>query len=346
MRHFLGFDPPPLPDIRIEAACDYRELRDALFVPSYSALYDRHRDRIPASLVVRKRRGVVSKCPQRLCEQDLTGLRTLDRALFAGSIGYDHYGHFITEQIARLWPLLDDRWADWPLLFHCGRPMHPQYILHRDYHSFAPYQQALLESIPGFAADRLLFLDHPVRIRHALLPDPAFVTHQLGATCLRTLTRRCAEAHLPPGPGPRRKKLYFSRTRLSDQQRKVAGEARLQQRLVEQFGFELCHPQELDFAAQVRLINSADVVAGTVGSALHNLLFATAPGTRLLCFCNQDVNPNYFIVDALSQADAWYLRCTTEFDSPNQPIELDLDSALRLFEQANRTPPTAGPTVA
>lgn len=62
--------------------------------------------------------------------------------------------------------------------------------------------------------------------------------------------------------------------------RKVRNEADLR-RMLAQRGFECVYPEEMDFAAQVRLFSRAKLVIGQHGAGLSNLLFMQ-PGTRLI----------------------------------------------------------------
>jgi len=333
MRYFHGFDSDPRPDITLGRSCSLNEVRDAIFVPDYSALYDADGERVSNSVVVRKHRGVVSLGPQRLSNAGLSEIKPVDRALFIGSLGFDQYGHYITEQIARLWPLLGGDLGDWPLVFHCGRPMVNQQILHYDFSTFLPYQKAVLEAIPGFNADRLLFTKQPLRISRAILPGASFVTRVSACTGHVNLTHRCAENVLRGKDIVGDRRLYFSRTGLSDELRKVDGELQFEQILAKDYGFEIIHAQQLDFSQQVVLINSARVVAGTVGSALHTLLFSLVQDQQLICFCDSQPNENYFLVDALLDGVAHYLRCISEFDQPKQHVSIDIPSALRYLNE-------------
>lgn len=333
MRFFHGFDSDPQPDITIGSNCSLGEFRDAVFVPDYSALYDADGKRIGNSVVVRKHRGVVSLGPQHLSSADLNGIKPVDRAMFIGSLGFDQYGHYITEQIARLWPLPGGEFSDWPLVFHCGRPMVNQRIPHYEFSTFLPYQKAVLEAIPGFSADRLLFARQPLRISRAILPEASFVTRASACAGHVRLTHCCAENVLRGKDIGGDRRLYFSRTALGNELRKVDGELQFEQILAKDYGFEIIHAQQRDFSQQVALINSARVVAGTVGSALHNLLFSLVQDQQLICFCDSRPNENYFLVDALLNGDAHYLRCISEFEQPKQHVSIDIPTALRYLNE-------------
>jgi capsular polysaccharide biosynthesis protein len=74
---------------------------------------------------------------------------------------------------------------------------------------------------------------------------------------------------------PRPRRLYVSRARVA--RRHVANEAELVA-MLERHGFETVHPQTLGVSEQIELFAGAEVVLGSFGSGLTNLIFSP-PGT-------------------------------------------------------------------
>jgi capsular polysaccharide biosynthesis protein len=82
----------------------------------------------------------------------------------------------------------------------------------------------------------------------------------------------------PDAAGPRF--VYLSRRRLAGSSRVMTNEGALIRRLAE-LGFACVDPQELDLAAQARLMARAEIVVGQFGAALWNLGFAPPGGVAI-----------------------------------------------------------------
>ncbi len=129
-------------------------------------------------------------------------------------------------------------------------------------------------------------------------------------------------------------KLYFSRSRLGDCLRRSLNEEPLEQALESQ-GFVVVHPQDCNLAEVIRLVNQAGVIAGSCGSAMHNVLFRL-PGAPLttLNFAHGLPATNAALVEAASGVSRnLYLRSTEEGpacdggDGPNS-LRFDLERCL------------------
>ncbi|MFM7675864.1 MAG: glycosyltransferase 61 family protein [Synechococcus sp.] len=121
----------------------------------------------------------------------------------------------------------------------------------------------------------------------------------------------------PGGSEDSRKALvYFSRSRLCDGLRSSVNEEDLELRL-EAMGFETLHPQLLSLREICSVVNSARLIAGSCGSAMHNVLFsAEGPPPATLNFAHFlpaanftmiesccDISTNYYTLSAREVSD-------------------------------------------
>jgi O-antigen biosynthesis protein WbqL len=75
-------------------------------------------------------------------------------------------------------------------------------------------------------------------------------------------------------------RIYLSRRKFRSGWHKLRNEDEVEQ-VMERLGFAIVHPQLLSIREQLRLMASADVIAGEYGSALHNAMFSRA-GTKII----------------------------------------------------------------
>lgn len=87
---------------------------------------------------------------------------------------------------------------------------------------------------------------------------------------------------------PATKRLYISRSRALG--RTLANEDQVL-KVLNAYGFETVHTQDLSVLDQVQLFSSAEIVISPTGSALTNLTFAK-PGTKVLEFFSTDFQPS------------------------------------------------------
>lgn len=137
------------------------------------------------------------------------------------------------------------------------------------------------------AEKRFIRCSGPVRVERLVVPQyhaqPEFTGPQVldlleSAVKAKVVGKRSA----PPG-----RRLYVSRGR---SRRRLAGEELLEERLKE-IGFTILHGEDLSFAEQVRIFDEAEIVAGTHGAGLANVVWCR-PGCRVI-----EIFPSNYILD-------------------------------------------------
>ncbi|MFT4085065.1 MAG: glycosyltransferase family 61 protein [Nocardioides sp.] len=205
-----------------------------------------------------------------------------------------HFGHVLTEMLSRMWA-----WEE-------ARARHPGLRIlmatssnkERD---LTAHERALLRTF-GVGEDRITFCYRPVRVRTLLAATPMFAQPGYlhpeitdlwdrvgvalaargpaagGPTTGGPTTGGPTTGELAIGRAPRR--IFVSRrTRLRACENAAEVEA-----LFVGHGFEVVHPEEHPFEAQVELFRRAEVIAGYAGSGLFTLMFAETP-KHLILIC-------------------------------------------------------------
>ncbi|MEO0487453.1 MAG: FkbM family methyltransferase [Pseudomonadota bacterium] len=178
------------------------------------------------------------------------------RWLFGGRY-HPHFGHFLTETLSRLWAL--DH-LDQPVK---GVVFFPVYTLPADevansFKSFAEILDAPFD---------VKLLDGFHRVEELVVAPQGNGLHELmlGTPEFRQFIKDHIRTDLPPVNCP---KLYISRSRFQDKQRRFLGEERLEALLAEE-GYTVFHPQEHSWRDQLRHYRGAKQILGPDGSFFH-----------------------------------------------------------------------------
>ncbi|HMJ73584.1 MAG TPA: glycosyltransferase 61 family protein [Solirubrobacterales bacterium] len=201
--------------------------------------------------------------PERLPDGDVVHVYEED-VIWGGTLT-PHYGHFLTESIARLWPLLPGHsLAGLPVVF--TRP------------NAAPFVRDWIDGFGGSTVE--LPEQGVVRFRRMFVAEPAWRHDAWIAPEIRDIhlsARRGLE--VPPSRG--HDVLWLSRSAL-DPDRIPYDEGLLEWILADHV--TIVHPETMTLAEQIAMLEGSRAVAGVVGSAFHTLLLAEAlPACLYLC---------------------------------------------------------------
>lgn len=179
--------------------------------------------------------------------------------LWGGLINNAHFGHFISESLARLWAL-DILCPPASLVFFTRLPMQP----------LPPWARGLLDLLaPGIA---LTQVRAPLRLGRLVVPEQACLPSGVmrGDPLNRAFLHRrlCPDADAVAavwGTAPRR--LYVSRSGLTGEAQ-ILGEDRIERRMQAE-GYRVIHPETLPIRDQLALYAGAERLVFAEGSALH-----------------------------------------------------------------------------
>lgn len=185
-----------------------------------------------------------------------------------------HFGHFVIETLSTLWPTGEEPAG---LVFHkyLRRPVQREEWMLRLL-ELAGYGGLAVEVVTGRRS---------LRVEQLVVPSRSVVANGWGHPQAREVWERVAAPY--SGGGPRR--VFLTRTAFHEDQRRrdgrrVRSTPERDQALDRAFaavGFEVVAPETLSIEDQLRLVASAEVLAGGSGSALHLSAFAPR-GARVL----------------------------------------------------------------
>ena len=200
--------------------------------------------------------------------------------LLAGP-GYTIYGHWLVDLLPKLY-LLRAAAQDISSL---------RYIIPHDVPQFALTWLKLLgireEQLVPIAAWETLTCDEvliPTTLHNGVRVSPVFFD-------VREFLIRAVEAAAGPiGGGSYGERLFISRS-AAPQTRLLVNRAEIE-RLAEDSGFTIVHPQAMPIPEQVQLFRNATVVAGEYGSGLHGTIFSRC-GTRVCAIRGDALHPAF-----------------------------------------------------
>lgn len=197
--------------------------------------------------------------------------------LFAEMV-FGHFGHMIVDTPSRLWPLHTGLMRPDDVAGSVALPMLGAGTSPQDLPRFA---RILLEAM-SVAPGNLTFLNQPTRVER-LVVARRFSPHLGGAYPQFNAVTQAAGRVIGARSrlsGPLPKRLFLSRSRLSDDPRGGPAQAVLD-KVFESRGFSIIHPQELPLEDQIAMVRAAERIAGPFGSQLHLCAFSETPGLKL-----------------------------------------------------------------
>lgn len=207
----------------------------------------------------------------------------------------DHYGHFLTEFLSRLWPDLDfaefDHVVAFPFIF--GR-------------NIREYQRDLVERLVGHDLySRLTITKGDVLFESLTIPAPMIVLNRAIHPSVKRIYENALNSNSVRSEDGAVCKVFLSRSSQLKNQR--ISNIQAVEAVFSEFGFDIFYPEKMAIDDQLRLYGEAAVLAGFSGSALHNVVF-TPPGT-LLIEVGDERSPKAFLktqsmLNAVSQANA------------------------------------------
>lgn len=254
---------------------------------------------------------------------------TIREPVLYQSLCINHWGHFLIESIARLWPR--EKYPEFATMkgafLPFGWPEHD----HPNIKEFLRLAQAQPTPSPDLASF--------VKLEKCFVPAATYSEGLEAYTAHSAATRRVAARYLEGRPYRRDPRpVYLSRTRLLDPnaRRVFLNEEALEDALAAR-GFRIVYPEELTLGEQIEMFNTCSFIAGCWGSAFHGVLFSLQGAALTTCILTGPFAPgNYIMIDAAAGQDSHYLavmrRETTSDPTVKQrALTIDIDAVLGHF---------------
>jgi capsular polysaccharide biosynthesis protein len=188
----------------------------------------------------------------------------------------------------------------------------------------------------GISDDRLIISTNaPIRMLEAIFPvpisDPPWVFAPYAIRFLEGLATRVQAAH-PVGAAAAPERIYLSRNRFG--KRVLLNEDEVTEFLVRR-GYRVLHPEQLSFTEQVIALSRARYVAGNMGAALTNAVFAPR-GVRMLALATEHM-PDDFFWDITAQKGGRYISLHGQATDPERHMQsdftIDMERLRRVFAE-------------
>jgi len=176
-----------------------------------------------------------------------------------------HFGHALTEQIARLWA--------WPEAKRRHPDLKALVLTNRKRTTVAGWEYRLYQAA-GIAPEDLVLADRPVRVERLLAGTPMFTQPEYIHAEIAEVYRRIGDdlaAEAPDRDYPER--IFCSRR---NDKRSCHNTPDVEAFFAER-GFEIVYPEDYPLPEQVRMFRSATDLAGFGGSAMFTMAFVPEP---------------------------------------------------------------------
>ena len=197
-----------------------------------------------------------------------------------------HFGHFMTEDIAKLWGWEAAR-ADHPdikiLLSTLERQGRPSTV-----------QRTLLEAW-GISPTDVVCIDRPVRVDLLVGATQMFYNGIYVHPEMHGIWGRLRDRLRPADNGEQPRRLFA--TRPADALRPCRNADQVEA-LFAEYGFEIVRPELLSIPEQVDLFAGAEVIAGFAGSALFNGIYKTGPARWIVISSDRYLSRNEWAIAA------------------------------------------------
>jgi hypothetical protein len=290
---------------------EIHEYENVLFVPRLHAVYYDNGELMLTSTLKRYSSQIqVNNPPSFIDIQQEKHSAVIDKTLFGGVI-FIHFGHFLLESLSRLWPLavsdMEKELFEYDVLY-CT----PNHQTGAITYSVTKVKQTIFENLNINITPNIRILNQPVLIHKLIIPDQAVILeseiYPIFRTLLKTAGDRIIRMYGQPRKNEYKDKVYLSRSNLSFPQRTCVNEKRLED-ILKNHGFGIFHPQEMSLADQIDILNRAEIIVGTEGSAFHTMLFSEISGKTILCLTHGEPESTYIGIDRICEADSKYINC-------------------------------------
>jgi len=175
------------------------------------------------------------------------------------------YGHWLLEAVSSLWA--------WDEVCRLAGGRRPKLLL-SPIHEVPAYVKAFCLPFGITEADYFFPSSSCMLLHRIFLPTRAYMHMAYVSHMAKKVWNRIASYYDELSSLSGIDKIFVSRSRVKG--RKLLNEAECEEIFVQR-GFTCIHPQELSLADQIRLFAEARYIAGPVGSAVHNVVFARHP---------------------------------------------------------------------
>lgn len=190
---------------------------------------------------------------------DFSQIEYIDEPVVYIGLITDHWGHFMHENIARLWYFIDNPDCNYKIVY------------------ISSHADSLFEYIYllGLSPDRFIRITRPIKFKEVIIPEVSMVLSDIYHKKYAKIIEKMGENILPLD----HKKIYLTRSLWRDRERFI-GEKEIENTFRNN-GFTIISPETLSAKDKIALMKGADIVVALRGSASYNMLFGKS-GAKLV----------------------------------------------------------------
>ncbi len=195
-----------------------------------------------------------------------------------------HFGHFVTEDLSRLWgwKLAKERYPDCRLLIGIGA----------DAEDLKPFQRTLLAAL-GIDESDVRTFRAPVRVQTLIGATPQFHNRRYLDPDLSRIWDQLRAVLRPESTMDRAQRIFVTRDRDAHRQCKNADE--VEEIFVGQ-GFKVVRPETMSIPDQIAIFAAAQVIAGYGGSGMLSMIYSDRPGVRIVIGSEHYTASNEYLI--------------------------------------------------
>ncbi len=200
--------------------------------------------------------------------------------IFAGCF-WLHWGHFILEQVSRLYYFLNEKDSSLPIIYLADRPLTGNFLEFFD--------------LLGIDTSRLIWVNKITKFRKIIIPEVSVVTRDYWYEEYKQIFEKIksnvvTRINLP-------KKIFLTRRNFKKAEKIDYGEIReIEDFFVEQ-GYTLISPETLTLKEQVQYLKSCEEIVAISGTLPHNFVFADKNCKTIILNRTCLVNTNQPLID-------------------------------------------------
>lgn len=230
-----------------------------------------------------------------------------EEVIYCG-IFWKQWGHFLIDQIVRLWYVIKNTGSDSKLVWLTGEKEEN------------PIKGNYLEIIKllGIDENRFEFVREITKFKKIIVPEPCFYPGRYYTNEYVQMLQCMIDSSLDKYEGETYKKIYFSRTNFSKNSIMEIGEQSIEN-IFRENGYRVLYPEKLKAFEMIAIVNQCEVYASMVGTVAHNAIFASEGMKQIIINRNRIINPFQFQISTMKQIEDMYIDA---WEEPVKPISL------------------------
>lgn len=216
-----------------------------------------------------------------------------DREVIYAGIFWNHWGHFILEQVSRLWYFINEseESKSKPIIYIADKPLEGNF----------------LEFFELFGIDisRLVWVDKITSFKKVTVPEVSIISQNFYTKEYQDIFSHVV-AKIQPNKD-RSKKVFYTTSKFYLSVTKDFGELKEIEDFFAKNGYEIISPEEKTLREQIEILQSCEVLVSIAGTLPHNILFAHKKIKHIILNKSYVLNFHQTLIDSVSGIRPLYI---------------------------------------